>query len=187
MLMAVAALLVAGPSAAACKLTKVAELPVKIAGDHIEVEVLIDDQPVALLLDTGAASSVLSPRTAQRLGLAIRDVNDRETLAVLGRTRAQTTVIDSLKLGALVGGQREVVVSDDFLPTDAKIAGVVGEDVLTQADVELDLPHGVVRLFKTSGCSDAGMPYWATAHYSQTPAGGGRRSVRRPVRTVPGP
>jgi predicted aspartyl protease len=169
LVMALVALFFAGPTAAACKLTKVAEMPITAAGDLIEVKALIDDEPVELMVDTGASSSVLSPTAAQRLGLSLRDVRDRNDLAVLGRTRAQTTVVDALKLGSLVGGQRTIIVSDDYLPTVVKVAGVIGEDLLARADVELDLPHGVMRLFKTSGCGDAEMPYWATAHYSQAP------------------
>ena len=135
MALAFAALAVASPVMAACKLEKIAEMPVKSDGDRIEIEALIDDEPVELMVDTGASFSTLSPAAVGRLGLSIRDVTDPDLLVVLGRTHAQRTMIQSLKLGALVGGRRRIVVSDDGLPSGDAIAGAIGVDVLARSDV----------------------------------------------------
>ncbi|MFX7705327.1 hypothetical protein ABTJ74_20025, partial [Acinetobacter baumannii] len=45
--------------------------------------------------------------------------------------------------------------------SDTGTAGLIGQNILGLADVEYDLPHGVVRLIKTQGCRASNLAYWA--------------------------
>ena len=40
-------------------------------------------------------------------------------------------------------------------------SGLIGQNILGLGDVEYDLPHGAVRLYRTSGCAGVSLAYWA--------------------------
>jgi hypothetical protein len=53
-------------------------------------------------------------------------------------------------------------------PDDAHGAAMVlGDDFFSEVDAEFDLPDGVVRLFKPTGCTPPQLVYWGAAAYSQ--------------------
>lgn len=81
---------------------------------------------------------------------------------------------------ARAGNAREFVIGRsslakvDFLiagDTLGDADGVLGQNILGQFDAEYDLANGVVRLFKSEGCGDAALAYWAGGNFSMTTIG----------------
>ncbi|MHC9419411.1 aspartyl protease family protein [Sphingomonas citri] len=82
----------------------------------------------------------------------------------------------SFKLG-VIGGSASAAVAKvrdfslgratlpriDFIVggSDTGTTGLLGQNILGLAEVEYDLPHGMVRLMRTSGCGKVNLAYWA--------------------------
>ena len=149
----------AGPAAAACKLGRLAELPVTMNGLVPMVAAKIDGADVRLIADTGAFFSMLTPPSAARLGLKPRPLPVGFT--VKGLTGQADVRMTSAKTFTILGVPFK---NSDFLVGGSTIAseadGLLGQNFLGSADVEFDLAHGVIRLFRPDGCGGAEMAYW---------------------------
>jgi tetratricopeptide (TPR) repeat protein/predicted aspartyl protease len=150
----------AGPASAACKLLKVAEAPVTMAGLAPVIPAKVGSTDAHLEVDSGAFFSMLTPDGARRLGLRIgsappglyvRGVNGDASVGLA--TAKDITLlgypfhnVDFLVAGGQIGGGRD---------------GWLGQNFLNAFDVEYDFANGVMRLFKPQGCSDTALAYWA--------------------------
>lgn len=138
------------------------ELPVRVVGSRPLVTVKLNGQSVPMLLDSGAFYSFLSEVSAKQLDLPLRRAPG--DLTVTGFTgdieELQATRVKSVELG----GER--IPDVDFLvggnDLDTGIMGILGRNILSIADTEYDLAHGMVRLmFPTKPCKEKSMAYWA--------------------------
>lgn len=121
-----------------------------VPGEIPVVELLVDGQPVRLLIDTGAVSSdvALFEDAAERLGLPERYGEGRRTrvLSAGGETEMAKLTVDEVR----VGPQRLPKVEVDVAPRpgfwsrwiDAGWDGVVGLGLLAQYRFTLDIPTG---------------------------------------------
>src|SRR3569623_772412 len=73
-----------------------------------------------------------------------------------GATRAAITRVKDLVVAGIPVHNIEFFVGG----TDTGTAGLLGQNVLGLGDVEYDLPHGAIRLFKASDCGKTGLAYW---------------------------
>ena len=150
----------AGPAFAACKLEAFAELPVTMEGFRPIVTVKINGQDALLIADSGAFFSMLTPAGAKRLGLSVRPGPTwLHVKGVYGVTDVSVTKVRELR------GVGPIMRDVDFLVGGSRfeqdVDGLLGQNYLTVSDVEFDLAHGVIRLFKTSGCHGVDLAYWA--------------------------
>ena len=153
------ALLAPAASEAACHI-KVAELNVHMVGTRAMTSVGINGQDVPLMIDTGAFYSTLSDAAAVQLELSPRRVPDLDVQGLAGRMHARVAVVDHLKLfkGTIPGV--EFLVGGNEIGNGAM--GVIGRNLLTFADTEYDLSHGILRLvFPSDDCAKDNMAYWA--------------------------
>ena len=143
-----------------CKLMKIAEWTVQPHGGSLIVEGEINGQKVGVLLDTGAASSVMLRGAASRLGLTRYEAPGYRVFGLGGETHAEYVTLEEFKLGqaarrnwrVLAVGERDQWRGFDFL---------LGYDFFEQVDVEFDLPNSAVRLFQAKDCGDVALAYWA--------------------------
>ena len=146
-----------------CRLEKLAELPVRIEGHLPVLAVQINGQPAAMILDTGSDGTVLTRAGARRLGIPI----GAATATVNGAAGPETVGVgrlDSLALGGVVLPNVKAFLSDSPRPP---IDGLIGIDVLVGYELELDLPHQRVALYRARSCVTA-QPDWP-APYVQLP------------------
>ncbi len=143
-----------GAASAVCEVETVAETKLRDVVGFLTVQATIGGTPVSLLLDTGAEAGLLTPDAA--LGLRLPVDPGRQTL-VQG-TGGAGAVIPHVMLGGLaVGGlelpPRSVPVGP--LPAVPRItppvAGLLGADVLSGFDVEIDARHGRFALHQVLG------------------------------------
>lgn len=143
-----------------CKLQKVADLPVTMAGLKPHVPVKINGRDAVLVADSGAFFSMIGEESARRLalgrgmtppGLRVRGIG--------GAAAVKVGVADRFELS---GG---VLTNVDFLVGDlapgSRADGILGQNVLGVLDVEYDFANGAIRLFKPMGCEKARLAYWA--------------------------
>ncbi len=143
---------------AACSMGKLAELPVTMDEMGPMIDAKVNGTPVRFTADSGAFFSIISPGSAQSLhlplsdapfGFYIRGINGTASARVATVKRLTIAGIDVPHIQFLVAG------------SETGGAGVVGQNVLGIGDVEYDLPHGEIRLMKSSGCGRSNLAYWA--------------------------
>lgn len=161
--------LLAGSDAMAeapCKLVRVVEWPVHIVRNKIRVDGAINGQPVGIVLDTGAMKSMVLRATAQRLDLPRNDARGQRMYGWGGETKVEIAVVDDFRLGTVstkglqlfVAGEGDMGEGNDVL---------LGEDFLQRFDVEFDLAHDAVRLFRPEGCATASLAYWTKENVAE--------------------
>lgn len=163
---AVLFVVVARPALAAeqkCELQRYAELPVTMSGTQPLISGTINGRPARFLADSGAFFSVLAERSALKLdlrvGLPPRNIRLRGTG---GSTSVGFTKVKEFTLAGFAGGR--VIPNVEFLVDEISFAGdfdgVIGQNVIGNADTEFDLANGMIRLFRAKNC-DGSLAYWA--------------------------
>lgn len=116
------------------------------------------------VVDLAASVSAISPATRDALGSsAMREAGRATVAGGVGQGSHEAVVLDSLRVGGLLRENVRVVVLPElerFQRAGARpYAGILGQDVLWEFDVEIDLPSHRLRL------------------YPRRPSGAGRRPV----------
>jgi predicted aspartyl protease len=152
--------IVADPALAKCTLTRLVEWPVRLDRGHLMVDGAVNGQKIGVMLDTGADTFLFRSAT-QRLGLAHQDARGHRVFGIGGETYVEETMLEDVRIGELSRRNwRMLVAGERSFGNDVDL--VLGEDFFEQADVEFDLPHGAVRLFRPEGCEGAALGYWAS-------------------------
>ena len=177
------ALLLAGAAGAqtpaggpACTVMRQAQLPLVESHGRFSVEVSVDDQPLAMLVDTGAQRAAVSPAAASRLQLPLDPSRTFHTIGVDGRTTGEhPRVARTVRFGPVVWPQYALqtvnIVRPEQAGDPAAPVGVIGADMLSAYDVELDFPARTLTLYAVAGCGGDFIP-WTGRHDALTPLRG---------------
>jgi tetratricopeptide (TPR) repeat protein/predicted aspartyl protease len=152
------AVLVPVPAMAACEAGKIVEFPVTMAGRQPLVEGKFGSKAARFILDSGAFYSTLSAASAAEFGLRVTPAPLWfRPKGIGGDTSAGVAVATNFSIAGVAIPKIDFVVGG----SDTGTTGLIGQNILGLADVEYDLPHGVVRLIKTKGCRATNLAYWA--------------------------
>ena len=166
----------ASARAAACQPEKRVDLPLSRVRTYLLAPATLDGHAATLLLDTGSETSTITPRMAATLHLR-PDRGHATTLAgVAGNVRSAELLLPRLALGGtVVATARSIGIGalpasvDGLAPP---VAGLLGADVLSQFDVELDARTSRMRLYTPSPCADfRPWPAGASARFQRTRTG----------------
>src|ERR1700722_355471 len=150
-----------------CKLGKVAELAVTMAGTRPLINAKINNQEARFVLDSGAFYSMISEATAAEYNLKLKAAPYGLRLQGIGG--AVTTQLATVKDFGIAGA---LIHNVEFLVGGSEVGsgGLLGQNFLHQWDVEYDFSKGVVRLFKPEGCRKTRLAYWIAPGqaYSET-------------------
>ncbi|USI74737.1 aspartyl protease family protein [Sphingomonas morindae] len=150
--------LIGGPAWAKCEIKQMVELPVTISGNRAIVTASINDTEARFILDSGAFFSTIAPAAAARYGMVVRDLGtEMRMTGIGGSSRLRSAVAKRFVFAGIPLRNIEFAVGG----SDFGTAGLLGQNILGIADIEYDLPHGVVRLMKTQGCGTGNLAYWA--------------------------
>jgi tetratricopeptide (TPR) repeat protein/predicted aspartyl protease len=148
------------PALAKCEVKRVAELPIIMDGLRPTIAVQFNGRPATLVLDSGAFYSSISGATAAQYGLKLSPAPFG--LRVKGVGGYADMSLTTVKDFGLIG----ITIHDvEFLVGGTEVgggSGLLGQNLLERFDVEYDLAHGAVRLFKTDGCAKSLLAYWTT-------------------------
>ncbi len=125
------------------------------------VPVLLNEKPGQMYLNTGAAMSTFWERTVRERFLRRGELRIRVGYSDAFR---QVATFDSFALGTVQLGKGGFSISTptrSFTGVGDSL-GVVGTDVLSRVDFELDLAHRKLNLFSQDHCPGLGA-YWASA------------------------
>ena len=135
---------------------------VELEGRRILLQAMLDGQPVRAILDTGAGTSAILRGAAERLHLPLRTVDGLNVSGVGGRAQTMSTRVDVTYGGVTVRHAQMLVVGGSH---GIDVDMVLGQDLLADYDLEIDLAH---RLVRRERASTAATTTWPT----------GRRAIR---------
>jgi tetratricopeptide (TPR) repeat protein len=149
--------LVAGHAwADGCQLSELGTLPVEMVGTKATTIVKINGTNARFILDTGATLNMMSNATAKSLRLGTR----RAPFGLFMNGIGGDTDVDIAGvrdfgiLGITLHNIEFVVGGSDFG------YGLIGASLLDMADLEIDLAHGKMTVFKADHCGKATLAYW---------------------------
>jgi len=120
-----------------------------LPGRHILVEARINDSTaVKLILDTGAANTLISPRALAAAGVSLtRGVRTARTRGVARDTEVE---VQQVPISSISVGEARVanLVVSSYEMDMPEAEGLLGQDFLGNFNVSIDSGSGVVKLTK---------------------------------------
>jgi hypothetical protein len=165
---ALAAVLASGERVkAACVIAHQADVPVQIVAGVPVVGVEVNGVTLPFVLDTGAQRSLVTVAAVGRAALRLDDWASTTIKGISGYERHRNADPASLMLGGIALRRRTVAGDSTLtvgpLPQSAlanhDIAGLLGVDFLGGFDLDLDIPHGLLSLYRVSGCAGRFLPW----------------------------
>jgi tetratricopeptide (TPR) repeat protein len=149
-----------GPQAfAACKIGKLAELPVTMTHMKPMVSAKINGADALFVADSGAFYSLITPASAAAFNLEARSAPFLIMLeGIGGKSNALITTVKDFTLANIPLRDIEFIVGGNDPGSGA--IGFLGQNVLKAGDVEYDLANGVIRLMHPDDCRRTMMAYW---------------------------
>lgn len=148
-----------------CELLRYGELPVTMQNMRPLVKGTINGQPALFEMDSGAFYSMLTHDAAEKFDIRWSFTMPLALRGISGQIKARVGRTKDFTLEGLAGGRvlhRVEFVVGSYTAADG-IDGVIGQNILGNADAEYDLANGIVRLFKIKGCLHMNLAYWAGA------------------------
>ncbi len=162
-LVALAVIAGAVPARADCGLALVAEVALRDTDGYLSIPVSLAGRPASMLIDTGSDAGLLSPGAAR--GLPVERGRVAHVSGTGGGARGvpvatvPTLGIGDLSLGAVPFPLGALPAFPRIVPP---IAGLIGGDLLSHFEVEIDASGGVLRFYQahelSSLCRD--LPPW---------------------------
>jgi predicted aspartyl protease len=131
------------------------------------VTVLANGHPLTLLLDTGAEKTTLSPAAAGRVDAQAPRVEfDPRMQGLAGTLATRDVELRSFTVGDVSIPWRRIVVAPVTLaePFGIPLDGLLGADVLSNFDIDIDLPRQRMMLYEKRSCPNG--PPWAGPYAS---------------------
>jgi predicted aspartyl protease len=151
----------AGP----CSIERRADVPVETAGGLPAVSVILDGKPATLILDSGAERTALTLDALKRLNIKFDFAHQATVQGIGAAMTTMTATIRSFEIGGMALRDRLVPVAPISLPKlpGGQPDGLLGADILSRYDVDLDLPHAMMTLYRARPCPDS-KPPWSAAY-----------------------
>lgn len=152
-------ILAAGPELAKaenCSLG-VFTMPVTMEAMRASVPVEVNGKMTSFWLDSGAWFSIMPQAKAIELGLRLDPAPANLSMTGIGGSFIPqvTRIKDFAVAGSMLHNVNFLVGGSDAGN------GLIGRNMLANGDLELDLPHGIVKLITAKHCENSNMAYWA--------------------------
>ena len=153
---------VARPANAGCTFARVAELPVTFSEGRLLIPAKINGSDIQLAVDSGAFFSMISPSGVARYKLSARMSPYDVIIEGAGGHGgfAQIANAHDFEIFGVTFHNVDFLLGERGFGNG--VEGLLGQNFLGALDVEYDLPDGVIRLFKATGCSNSDLAYWTT-------------------------
>ncbi|HJU68349.1 MAG TPA: retropepsin-like aspartic protease [Gemmatimonadaceae bacterium] len=125
----------------------------RLKSGHYQAMAQVGGQPLSLIIDSGASTTILDNASAVRLGLSLRRSRTRVSGLGAPAQRAMSGRLDDVRLGRLRLDSLPVVVLDlshvnqSLRDEGIELAdGVIGADLLAEREAVFDFASGVLYL-----------------------------------------
>ncbi|WP_152548705.1 retroviral-like aspartic protease family protein [Kozakia baliensis] len=173
----------AAPQTGICRLEVAAQAPLRNDALFLSIPVRLDGREARVIVDTGSEGSLITPEGAARLRLRPDPAHATFLHGANGRGQlAPNLLVSSLRIGGKdLGGHSIPLGALPSLPdVSPPIIGLIGADVLSGYDLEIDVPHRKLTLWTVKLGSEACRrpPPWHSGYATlNARAEGGRLSV----------
>jgi predicted aspartyl protease len=160
---AIPALLSPAIAEESCQLKRIAAIPFQSdSRAHIYVPTVLNEHNTHLMLDTGAFWSGVSTQMATALNIPVRQSTDFDMTDASGKKIDKMVTIARMKLGNIPFNSAVDMFVMDYTPSASleMNGGVLGRNLFTQMDLEIDNAGKTISLFSQDHCKGAGV-YWA--------------------------
>jgi len=145
-------------------------VPVTMRENLPLVPVEVNGNRVPFMLDTGANQTVILAEGARLLQLQTDLLRSSRGTGIAGVSRERNALVARLRFGG--HDLRNLTVPVATLSSPIPAAGLLGGDVLSVAEVDLDLPAGRATLHDRRRCRMAALPWQGEAiPFAPAPAG----------------
>jgi predicted aspartyl protease len=156
-----------------CRVAKAAEMPMTYWHNRIFVPVSVNEMPGTFLLDTGAFNSTVNTEFASRANVVWDRFQPQLTLEGVGGKQTRTVRAGRLRMlefGGLKIPDREMPIAEVDMqqPNGAPVDGILGAELLSVLDLEIDFRSSEVTLWRLYGCADIAPVGW-TGDYASIP------------------
>jgi len=139
-----------------CRVTTIGDLTVLNNTGFPIVRAVLNEHPVAFIVDTGAARSTLWPKEVDKLGLdSVFGMVPMKGTG--GETTAGIAVADTLGLGHATASHVTFVTAGNLFDgrtvAGLPVVGLFGAEFLSAYDVFFDLPDHKINLYQVHGCT----------------------------------
>lgn len=148
----------------ACRVEPRATVAVERRPDGLlGVPLVVNGSVIQAVLDTGAERTVLALGTADRLRLRRDEWVSTDIEGAGGRDRRRLGRPDSLALGGLALRRRTVAADNSVVvgPLPGGVEALLGQDMLSPYDLDLDASAGRLVLMAVDGCTGRFLPWQA--------------------------
>lgn len=144
-----------------CNLALAAQLPLQVQDHLLVVRAGINGKWVRLIVDSGAERTTISNTVVDRLELPHDARYTTRSLGIGGATTSTDVTIDRLVLGGVHFPVDRVAVGTFKLQTDRGLSadGLLGADILSAFDLDIDVPGGKLTLYRSRVCPDTRPPW----------------------------
>ena len=126
------------------------------SGDRLFAPVMVADRKSSLTIELAAAYSGITANISKELSLRESRMPSRMTSTVNGQSITTLVTVPLLQLDRLVA--RDVKLLE--IPSLSEGDGILGLDLLSTGDLELDLAHNKLNLFSRDHCRGK-VIYWS--------------------------
>jgi tetratricopeptide (TPR) repeat protein/predicted aspartyl protease len=138
------------------------DLPITMAGARPLFAAKINGEDATFVLDSGAFFSMISAAAAEQYKLKTEAPPFNLTVqGIGGTTTPKLTHVKSFGLGAFSKPNAEFLVGGSEVGSGS--VGLLGQNFLSQWDVEYNLGQGNIRLMKNDDCGHSILAYWLTS------------------------
>jgi predicted aspartyl protease len=161
-----------------CIMQNFATLMLHDDGLAISTDGSINSDKASILIDSGAAATLVTKAEAVKLGLSMPAQGDKgKKSGEDSRVHLSEFAIGSIELG----GQR--ILASQRLADHPTFGALAGADFLMQHDMELSLAKLQLKFFNPVGCDNSFVAYW-DSHAAMVPLSALSAGDRRPVVSV---
>jgi clan AA aspartic protease (TIGR02281 family) len=148
---------------AECIKNRAALLPITLWQNKLYVPVTLNGVSRPFFVDTGAAVTTISQSLAGELDLPHDFDHTMDTFGVGGQeSHLYIGEVTSLSLGGIAVKNHNFPVADfgeRLADGSSRPGGLIGADILSRFDLDIDIPHRQLALWRVTGCTEM-MPDW---------------------------
>jgi predicted aspartyl protease len=146
---------------ASCRVDRQAVLPMELRNGAVIIPAKIAGQPASLMLDTGSEGGVMTQRGAERLKLANDPRGKTTIIGTSGAIKANRVMLRDLEIGGIQFPPHAVPVASLARPGEDErpFDGLIGAEILSFFDVDIDFPKRQITLYDVQNCSGNFLPW----------------------------